>query len=568
MDNVCQFCNARFWLHEDSSCCNKGDIHFQTEFDVGAELRDLLTNTHFKDHIRQYNTAMAMASVGHDARQLPGGPSSIILSGNTFHRISGGLLADQGWNPSFAQIYLLDTHDACNLRMDHQHQALRPDILNTLHAVMMAQNPWVRQFCSAALNVHPLRWRWDGDDVNDAMVIGAMIARPGDNRNIVIQVHDAAPRLIHDCHQLYHPLAYPLLFPSGQTGWHLGFSSVSGVKVTRAQYLKYLLMRRSSLSHMQQCGRLTLEFYCDAWASHEASIMEFHRRPQQQAVYRTASRAALIDQLVHGEPQDIGVPVRTVLPASVVGSPRFYHTLFLNAMALPRRFGKPDLFITMTANPHWEEIRDNIPRHSEWQFHPDIVARVFMLKVDSLIADIRERKIFGDVAAIVWRIEWQKRGLPHLHMLVILKQHINTCADIDSFVSAEIPDPDTDPILHALVAQCNVHKPCDTCGSASCVRNGKCHRDFPKIMAARTTILGSKFPVYKRRGLHVCEVKDYNGVMRTVTDEWVVPYSPFLTRKYACHLNVEVRFVSSRAHSVLRPRVRLILPLLLCHFCM
>jgi hypothetical protein len=208
------------------------------------------------------------------------------------------------------------------------------------------------------------------------------------------------------------------------TGWFLDMRSLNGDKVSRTDFLKYLIMRRSELSHIQRCGRLSLEFYCDAWASHEASLMEFHKRPQQQALYRSVTRAAFVDQLPHSDANDIGVPMRTILPASVVGSPRFYHTLFLNAMSLPRRFGKPDLFITMTANPNWEDIQQQIPANSHWMHHPDIVARVFMLKVASLIADIKDRQIFGEVAAIVWRIEWQKRGLPHLHLLVILRNHI------------------------------------------------------------------------------------------------------------------------------------------------
>ena len=102
----------------------------------------------------------------------------------------------------------------------------------------------------------------------------------------------------------------------------------SGAKMSRTQYLKYLIMRRSELSHIQRCGRLALEFYCDAWASHEAALMDFHMRPQQQTLYRSVSRAALLDQLPNADANDIGVPARTILPASVVGSPRFYHNLF------------------------------------------------------------------------------------------------------------------------------------------------------------------------------------------------------------------------------------------------
>jgi hypothetical protein len=104
IDNVCPFCRARFWSEEKIDCCHKGDIHFNTDSVVPAELQHLLSSRHFMDHIRQYNTAFAMASVGHDACVLPGGPSSLILSGRAFHHVPGSFVADPGWNPCFAQI--------------------------------------------------------------------------------------------------------------------------------------------------------------------------------------------------------------------------------------------------------------------------------------------------------------------------------------------------------------------------------------------------------------------------------------------------------------------------------
>ena len=106
----------------------------------------------------------------------------------------------------------------------------------------------------------------------------------------------------------------------------------------------------------------------------------------------------------------------------------------------------------MTANPYWPEISAQIPADSHWQYHPDIVARVFMIKVASLIADIKEREIFGKVAAIVWRIEWQLRGMPHLHLLVILCDHIQEFV-IDAFVCAEIPNPDFGPSIICISLQ-------------------------------------------------------------------------------------------------------------------
>ena len=49
-----------------------------------------------------------------------------------------------------------------------------------------------------------------------------------------------------------------------------------------------------------------------------------------------------------------------ILPASFGGSPRAMHQSYLDAMAIVARFGKPDYFITMTANPNWDEVQRNI----------------------------------------------------------------------------------------------------------------------------------------------------------------------------------------------------------------
>ena len=56
-----------------------------------------------------------------------------------------------------------------------------------------------------------------------------------------------------------------------------------------------------------------------------------------------------------------------------------------------------------------------------WHQHPDIVARVFMCKMHELSHDLVRNEIFGTVKAYVYRIEWQARGLPHSHVLFILK---------------------------------------------------------------------------------------------------------------------------------------------------
>ena len=88
----------------------------------------------------------------------------------------------------------------------------------------------------------------------------------------------------------------------------------------------------------------------------------------------------------------------------------------------------------MMANPSWSEIEDNLfsyeddeddpdyPRKCQTASdHPDIVAHVFFQKIKSMLKDIKDG-LFGDVQGYVFTIEFQKWGLPHIHLLIFLKQ--------------------------------------------------------------------------------------------------------------------------------------------------
>lgn len=80
----------------------------------------------------------------------------------------------------------------------------------------------------------------------------------------------------------------------------------------------------------------------------------------------------------------------------IMPSPRNMHQNYLDAMSIVQHFGKPSLFITMTCNPNWPEIVNNIDNEREKSnFRTDIVVRVFKLKLKELIHSIRECNIFG-----------------------------------------------------------------------------------------------------------------------------------------------------------------------------
>ncbi|KAF7814870.1 DeSI-like protein [Senna tora] len=80
---------------------------------------------------------------------------------------------------------------------------------------------------------------------------------------------------------------------------------------------------------------------------------------------------------------------------------------------------------------------------------PDILTRVFKIKLYALYKDITKNGLFGKCRAGIYTIEFQKRGLLHAHILIWLNadEKFSTASQMDSVISAEIPNPDTDPQL-------------------------------------------------------------------------------------------------------------------------
>ena len=69
--------------------------------------------------------------------------------------------------------------------------------------------------------------------------------------------------------------------------------------------------------------------------------------------------------------------------------------------------------------------------------------------------------ILGLVAAKIQVVEFQKRGLPHAHMLLILNQDhkIKDPGEFDKYVSVELPSHEI-PHLRSTMVQHMMHGPC------------------------------------------------------------------------------------------------------------
>ncbi|XP_078251965.1 uncharacterized protein LOC144591820, partial [Rhinoraja longicauda] len=214
-----------------------------------------------------------------------------------------------------------------------------------------------------------------------------------------------------------------------------------------------------------------------------------------------------------------------------------------DAMMYVRKYGTASFFITMTCNPKWSEIQRCLFLNQQPCDRPDLITRVFDLKRKLFIKCLTGPDgLFGNCIAFVLTVEYQKRGLPHLHCLLWLDEaNKPRPRDVDRFVQAEIPDPQLDPELHGLVLKHMIHGP--YCNHTSqCWKNGRCSKRFPKPFIESTRCGDDSYPMYRRRSPDMGGFQGHQERRRhrPITSEWVVPYNAQLLKLFQCHLNVEI----------------------------
>ncbi|XP_025635794.1 uncharacterized protein [Arachis hypogaea] len=194
---------------------------------------------------------------------------------------------------------------------------------------------------------------------------------------------------------------------------------------------------------------------------------------------------------------------RTKLPSSFIGSRRDMTQRYEDGMAIVLKEGKPDIFLTMTCNSSWTEITSELNPVQTPQDRPDLTTKIFRAKFEQLKEDVITKGVLGKVKSYIYVTEFQKRGLPHVHMLLILENNDKLIdpEHYDSLVRAEIPSKEVEPHLHDAVIKHMIHGPCGTLDQSSLL------------------------PINQNV---------------TVDNRWVVPYNPWLLLKYDCHTNVEI----------------------------
>ena len=136
----------------------------------------------------------------------------------------------------------------------------------------------------------------------------------------------------------------------------------------------------------------------------------------------------------------------------------------------------------------------------------ELLARAFKLQSNELLKDLVKDHCLGRCIANIHVVEFQKRGLPHRHLLIFFdkKDKIRNAEDIDRIISAEIPDPDEDPEYYNTVKTSLVHGPCGPDYPRGLKKgcwdfeNHCCSKGYPKPLQSYTSINDRGYPNYCR----------------------------------------------------------------------
>ncbi|XP_051229354.1 uncharacterized protein [Lolium perenne] len=241
-----------------SGCCLRGKVSLPRFNDWPSPLKELFSlscghaSTHFYRLIRHYNSLFAFKSIGVNVDRTVnsgGAPYIFKMCGYAYHRI--GSLLPSGTNPpKFAQLYMVDSADELQQRLDlfGQEDAAKggcsesadPLIVRELTDMLNHHNHLVEQFRFARRRLQPsvspnVVIRSFGDEGGShvarfsgptACEIAALIVgdlTPEVNRfDVVVETNSHELKCVSSLNPSLMALQYPLLFPHTDKGFYLG----------------------------------------------------------------------------------------------------------------------------------------------------------------------------------------------------------------------------------------------------------------------------------------------------------------------------------------------------------
>ncbi|XP_054280942.1 uncharacterized protein LOC128998711 [Macrosteles quadrilineatus] len=570
----CRHCHARLFEEEKNRkkwCCGEGAFNV---LDLPPLQEHFYSDRHFLERARAYNDMFAFCALEvSGGYRHPSGLSFFKIEGRMYHQVynldaPGQKFTTRSGNVQFvnrSRLYIDDGEERRNIAMG---RSLDGEIIDGIADFLSRENPYIEHYRrlsnEPSVNAHlafevtsrsthgpVLGDRQTGVEVHAVLSNDENDTEP--RRLTIWKSGSDRPTYIDLLHPLMEPFQYPLLYPQGTVGWHVGRRDNKGAKLTQFTYSRCLLLSEPRFSHL---GRLSQAWQVEIFARYEEERLRYIKYTQLKNT-DNALRVGPVDEIRNAQQvlNDIardetvqgegGVQAGKVyLPSSFAGGPRYMKVKYEDAMALVSRLGSPTFFLTFTYNATWEENKKACPRGGS-RSDPSTACRVFRIKLLELLRDLRSGSMFGRAVYIVYVIEMQMRGLPHAHIVFKIDGDGPVQAsEIDSIIRADIPsEEEAGGRLRKLVLKHMIHGPCGNdhrtdflCWDSA---KGYCTKYFPKPCCETTHVDERGFVQYRRNYTNQGTIQSRNKNI-IVHDGWVVPYNPALMLKYEAHINLEL----------------------------
>lgn len=255
----CSKCSAVMWKEERvnknvtkgqpifSMCCKKGEVKLPAPPLTPSYLQSLYDDKErgpsFQRSIRLYNAMFSFTSTGGNVDHSINtgrGPYIYRLNGQN-HHVFGSLIPDDGDTPKFCQLYIYDTANEVNNRLrwvsTNDQQVVDAEVVQGLITMLDESNELVSKFRMARdrfennvlvdLKVELKVCRSQSgreNHINASDEVAGIMIDSNDNtsgcRDIIIQAKTLKLERVSYIHPKLMALQYPLLFPTGEDGYH------------------------------------------------------------------------------------------------------------------------------------------------------------------------------------------------------------------------------------------------------------------------------------------------------------------------------------------------------------
>ncbi len=126
----------------------------------------------------------------------------------------------------------------------------------------------------------------------------------------------------------------------------------------------------------------------------------------------------------------------------------------------------------------------------------------------------------------------------HFFIFFVVEDKIIDVVTIDQIICVEFPDLEVDPIIYNTTLRTMVHGSCGSYNLHSpCMKDARCSKCYPKGFQKLTFMDADGYPLYKRKN-NIRWGYETQGLL--VVNQDVVPYNPFVSKKYGCHISIEI----------------------------